>query len=108
MLDSLRVVPIMTREKAARQKTPWQRLHFMNSNWSSGRKNQRRRYGRVQRGSVGTHAMAIFEQNTPSDPLPQVRHPSVHAVQAAFGPLANSSSGVPRSGPDVALVGAWC
>jgi hypothetical protein len=36
--------------------------------------------------------MPGVEQNTPSGPLPQERQPSVHAVQEALGPLANSSS----------------
>jgi hypothetical protein len=45
--------------------------------------------------------MPIFEQNTPSGPLPQERQPSVHAVQLAFGPVANSSRRVPVSGVDV-------
>jgi hypothetical protein len=49
-------------------------------------------YGREHRGTDGWHAMPTFEQKTPSAPLPQERHPSVHAVQAAFDPFANSSS----------------
>jgi hypothetical protein len=71
------------------------------------------RYGRVQRGSVGTQANPTFEQNTPSAPLPHERHPSVHAVQAALGPCANSSSRIPVFVLDASfgggrrLIGEW-
>ena len=68
---------------------------------------------REHRVCDGWQAMPIFEQNTPSGPLPQERQPSVHAVQLAFGPVANSSSrvsvpGLDMSGWDVSALGCGC
>jgi hypothetical protein len=65
-------------------------------------------YGLEHRGTDGWQAMPTFEQKTPSGPLPHERHPSVHAVQAAFGPFANSSSRISVSALGAPLEAGWC
>src|SRR3984957_4935370 len=63
---------------------------------------------REHRVCDGWQAMPIFEQNTPSGPLPHERQPSVHAVQLAFGPVANSSSRFSATGLDMSAPGCGC